>query len=313
MDFATRPAQLVLTAFVARRYYLDDRSKVEIANELGLSRFKVARLIDAARASGLVRIEIADPGAIDVDLSTKLQSAFGLRHAVVVDTPDGDPTTLRQDLGKAAAALLTEIVTVDDVFGLAWSRSVSAMTNALTQLPNVPVVQLTGALVRPGVDDNSVDLVRHAARVSGGAAHFFYAPTIVSDPATARALHKQPEIARTFARFRSVTKAVVGVGLWAPDESTVHDATEAKTRRELHRRGVCGEVSGILIDANGDPIESDLTNRMIGISAAQLRAIPEVITLAYSTARAPAVKAAIRGGLVNSVITHTSLAHALLT
>src|SRR3954454_5672393 len=268
MDFAARPAQLVLIALVARRYYIDDKSKVEIADELGLSRFKVARLIDAARASGLVRIEIADPGAIDVDLSTQLQAAFGLRHAVVVDTPDSNPATLRQDLGKAAAALLSEIVTTGDVLGLAWSRSVSAMTNALTHLPTVPVVQLTGALVQPGVTDNSVDLVRHAARISGGAAHFFYAPTIVRDPATARALHKQPEIARTFARFSSVTKAVVGVGLWASGESTVHDATDPKTRRELRQRGVRGEISGVLVDIHGDPVRSELTNRMIGISAA---------------------------------------------
>jgi DNA-binding transcriptional regulator LsrR (DeoR family) len=312
MDFSSRPAQLVLTASVARRYYLDGRSKVEIADELGLSRFKVARLLDAARAGGLVRIEIADPGAIDVDLSTRLQEVFGLQHAVVVDTPDGNPATLRQDLGKAAAELLGEIVTADDVLGLAWSRSVSAMTDALTRLPTVPVVQLTGALVQPGVADSSVDLVRNAARVSGGAAHFFYAPTIVPDPATARALHKQPEVARTFARFSSITKAVVGIGLWAPGESTVHDATEPRWRRELPRRGVRGEVSGVLIDANGHPVESDLTNRMIGISADQLRAIPEVIGLAYSTARSPAVLAAIRGGLVNSVVTHPSLAKALL-
>ena len=38
----TGPAQVVLTASVARRYYLDGRSKTEIAEEFGLSRFKVA-------------------------------------------------------------------------------------------------------------------------------------------------------------------------------------------------------------------------------------------------------------------------------
>ena len=37
------PAALALAALVARRYFLDERSKVEIAGELGLSRFKVAR------------------------------------------------------------------------------------------------------------------------------------------------------------------------------------------------------------------------------------------------------------------------------
>jgi len=39
------PAALARAALVARRYYLDERSKVEIAGELGLSRFKIARLL----------------------------------------------------------------------------------------------------------------------------------------------------------------------------------------------------------------------------------------------------------------------------
>jgi DNA-binding transcriptional regulator LsrR (DeoR family) len=312
MDFTGRPAQLVLIASIARRYYLEGRSKIEIAEELGLSRFKVARLLETARASGLVHIEIANPDRIDVDLSTRLRDAYDLQHAVVVDTPDDNPTILRERLGNAAAELLSEIVTADDVLGLAWSRSVSAMTNALNRLPTIPVVQLTGALVQLDVADSSVDLVRQAARISGGAAHFFYAPTVVPDPATARALRKQPEVARTFGRFGSVTKAVVGVGLWAPGESTVYDAANEKVRRELHRRGVCGEIAGVLIDADGRPAESDLTERMIGISAAQLRAIPEVIGLAYSIARSPAVQAAIRGGFINSLVTHPSLARALV-
>ena len=68
-DGARGPAHLVLTASVARRYYLDGRSKVEIAEEFALSRFKVARLLEDARSSGLVRIEIGHPGVVDVELS----------------------------------------------------------------------------------------------------------------------------------------------------------------------------------------------------------------------------------------------------
>lgn len=312
MELTSRPAQLILIASVARRYYLEGRSKIEIAEELSMSRFKVARLLETARASGLVHIEIADPDMIDVDMSARLQDAYHLQHAVVVDAPDDDPTILRERLGNAAADLLSEIVTSDDVLGLAWSRAVSAMTNTLSRLPEIPVVQLSGALVQPDVADSSVDLVRQAARISGGAAHFFYAPTIVPDPATARALRKQPEVARTFGQLGSVTKAVVGVGLWAPGESTVYDVTDEKVRRGLHRRGVCGEIAGVLIDADGRPTKSDLSERMIGVSATQLRAIPEVIGLAYSVARSPAVQAAIRGGFIKSLVTHPSLARALV-
>ena len=52
------PGDLALATTVARRYYLDDRSKIEIAAELKLSRFKVARLLELARSSGIIRISI---------------------------------------------------------------------------------------------------------------------------------------------------------------------------------------------------------------------------------------------------------------
>src|SRR5919112_3247053 len=125
------PARVVLTASIARRYYLDGRSKVEIAEEFGLNRFKVARLLDLARESGLVRIEIRYEGEIDVDLSARLQERFGLQHSIVVDSPDDDVLSLREHVGRAAAELLAEVITPQDVLGLAWARSVSAMARML--------------------------------------------------------------------------------------------------------------------------------------------------------------------------------------
>ncbi|HKQ42932.1 MAG TPA: sugar-binding domain-containing protein [Pseudonocardia sp.] len=306
------PAQLVLTASVARRYYLDGRSKVEIAEEFALSRFKVARMLDDARSSGLVRIEIGHPGVVDVELSARLMEALGLTHCVVTDTPDDHPASLREHLGAAAAELLTEIVTPDDVLGLSWGRSVSAMAGALRALAPVPVVQLTGALARPGVDDSSIELVREVARVSGGPAYYFYAPMAVSDPMTARALRGQPEVARAFGLIGSVTKAVAGVGAWAPEQSTLYDATGEAERLELGRAGVCAETSGVLIDDDGAPLPAPLTERIIGVTAAQMRAIPEVIGIVYGLAKARAVLAAVRGGYVDSLVTHSTLATALI-
>ena len=302
----------MLTASVARRYYLDGRSKVEIAEEFALSRFKVARLLDDARSSGLVRIEIGHPGVVDVELSARLMEALGLTHCVVTDTPDDHPATLREHLGAAAAELLTEIVTPDDVLGLSWARSVSAMAAELRVLAPVPVVQLTGALARPGADDSSIELVREVARVGGGPAYFFYAPMAVSDPVTARALRGQPEVARAFGLIGSVTKAVAGVGAWEPEQSTLYDATGEAECDELRAAGVCAEVSGVLIDDGGEPVSAPLTERMIGITAAQMRAVPEVIGIVYGLAKARAVSAAVRGGYVDSLVTHSTLATALI-
>ncbi len=309
---ALRPAQLVLTATVARRYYLDRRSKVEIAAELGLSRFKVARLLEDAHAAGLVRIEIGHPGAVDVELSGRLQESLGLIHALVLDTADEDDALLRTQLGAAAADLLGEIVTCDDVLGLAWARSVSAMATALHSLAPVPVVQLTGALTRSDIDDSSIELVREVARVAGGPAYFYYAPMVVGDAATGAALRRQPEVARAFGRIASVTVAVAGVGAWDAGSSTLFDALTPAERAELRRLGVCADVSGALLDSAGATVASALSARVVGVSAEQLRAVPEVIGICYGVSKRQAVLAAVRGGLVDSIVTHATLAHALI-
>ena len=311
-DEHTGPAQVVLTASVARRYYLDGRSKTEIGEEFGLSRFKVARLLDTARQTGLVRIEIRHEGEIDVDLSARLGERYGLRHSIVVDTPDDDPEHLREHVGRAAGRLLAEIVTPQDVLGLAWARSVGAMARTLPRLPGTAVVQLTGALSLPDGPATSVDVVRDVASASGGVAHCFYAPLTVADAVTARALRRLPEVARAFGQLPRVTKAVAGVGLWEPGQSTLYDTAAEPDRTALRELGVCADISGVFVAADGTPVPTELAERMIAISAEEMRAIPEVVVVPYGTRKAMAVRAALRSGLVSGIVTHTSLARAVL-
>jgi DNA-binding transcriptional regulator LsrR (DeoR family) len=312
-ELITGPAQLVLTASVARRYYLDGKSKIEIADEFKLSRFKVARLLDDARSSGLVRIEIGQPGAIDLDLSGELRAAYGLVHAIVVDTLEDDPLALRRLVGKAGAELLSEIATRSDVLGLGWARALISMRSALGGLAAHSVVQLTGALSRPDVDDSSIELVRDVARIANCPAYRFYAPLIVNDAPTATALRGHPQVARAISMFPKVTKAVVAVGAWEPGASTIHDAITPPERKALLRLGVHAEVSGVLLDTDGAAVHAPLTERMICIDAADLGRIPEVIALVYGPQKVSATRAAIRGGYVNGIVTHASLAKALLS
>ena len=307
----TGPAALVLAATAARRFYLEGVSKSDIATELGLSRFKVARILDWARATGLVRIELDTRGEIDLDLSVRLRAAHGLRHCVVIDAPQDDDVLLRTALGRAAAELLAEIVEPGDVLGLAWARSLMAMRTSLTRLAACDVVQLTGALSLPS-DDSSIELVRDLARRSNGEGFFYYAPMVLPDEATARALRTQPDIARAIERYPDVTKAVIGVGAWQRGLSTVVDALTEQERREVYDLGVRAELSGVQIDGEGNSVTTPLTDRVIGITADQLHAVPDVIAVAYGTAKVDAVHAGMRGGFITSLVTHAGMGRALL-
>lgn len=306
---------LVLAATVARRYFLEDRTKVQIAAELSLSRFKVARLIDLARSSGIVRITIATPGAVDTELSVLLRERLGLGRALVVNTVDnGDNgATARGHLADVAATLLNEVLTPSDVLGLGWSRAVLATAARLTRIPACAVVQMTGGLTSPDVTASLIDAVDGLARRGGGRGYSFYAPMFVSDPASAEVVRRQPETAAAFARFPDITRAVIGIGSWQPVHTDLHDVLSADERAALHRAGVLADLSGTFLDAAGTPLTMPHSRRVVGIDAAQLKAVPDVVCIAYGKERATAVRAAVRAGYVTTLVTTAALAQELLT
>ena len=310
---ADRPSEVVLAARVARQFYLEGVSKVDIADRLGISRFRVARLLDCAREAGMVHIEIGLPGgSLDAGLSAELCSAFGLEQAFVFNFPDDEQALLRRRLGEAAGQTLMDLIRPGDVLGMSWSRVLSGLAAALTQIPPCPIVQLTGAVPPPDGRD-LLDLVRSVARVGGGPAHVFYAPMILDDAQTAAAVRRQGDIAGAFALVPSVTIAVVAIGAWAPGLSTIYDAVTPTERDALAVLGVRAELAGVFIGEDGRPVATPLDSRMIVTPGPVLERIPFVLSVAYDVAKSTAVCAAIRGGLVHGLVTHTSLARALLS
>jgi DNA-binding transcriptional regulator LsrR (DeoR family) len=307
-----RPSEVVLAARAARQFYLEGLSKVDIADRLGISRFRVARLLDAARESGMVRIEIGLPGGtLDAGLSAELCSVFGLQHAFVFNLPDNDVPALRQRLGEAAGQALMDIITPEDVLGMAWARSLSGLTAALTRFPPCPIVQLTGAVPQPDGSD-LLDLVRGVARVGGGRAHVFYAPMIVADPETAAAIRRQPDVADAFALVPSVTMAMLSIGAWQPGLSTIYDALTPAEREAMAGIGVTTDIGGAFFDASGAPLATPLDSRMIVTSGPELASIPNVLAVAYGIGKSSSVLSVLRGKVVNGLVTHTSLARDLL-
>jgi DNA-binding transcriptional regulator LsrR (DeoR family) len=84
-----RPLQRIQAITVARRYFMERQTKRGIGKDLGISRFKVARLIDEAIEEGLVRFEIDDAGELDAQLSDRLREKYSLRNALVLAGPHG--------------------------------------------------------------------------------------------------------------------------------------------------------------------------------------------------------------------------------
>jgi DNA-binding transcriptional regulator LsrR (DeoR family) len=307
-----RPTELVRAAAVARSYYLDGRSKSEIAEEFGISRFKVARILDQAKDAGLVRIEIRPPAGIDDALSERVRKQFGLRHVIVVAVEGGNEIELRSALAHTATALLSEIVTEGDVVGIGYGRTLTIMAQTMDALARCPIVQLTGALLGVNRDENSVELVRQISGRNGGPAYPMYTPQVLPDAATAATLRKQPEVAETYRQFSHVTKAVVAVGSWDPPSSQLYDSLTEDERGVLLKQGVAAEVCATLLDAQGNIVAPEFSERCISITGKQLHAIEDVIAVAGGVDKVAAVRSVVVGGYAKSLITDTVLARALV-
>jgi DNA-binding transcriptional regulator LsrR (DeoR family) len=309
-DHRDSKAALRLAAAVARRHYLDGRSNLEIAAELGLSRFKVARLLDRARAEGLVRIEVVDPYAVDDRLSARLRDALGIRRALVLGAV-ADPRT---EVGALAARHLRDVLEPGCTVGIAWSRATQALVEHLRLAP-CTVVQLCGVIPKVAAADDevhNVELVRQAARQCHGTAVTFYAPLVLPDAAATAMLRRQPGIADALRFCEQLTAAVISIGQWEPGASTVHDALPYRERVAFGRAGAVAETAGMLFDGRGRQLRDGLQKRVVAITERQLRRTPEVVALVCEPERGPAIRSLMRSGLVSTLITHRAVAERLL-
>lgn len=302
---------IMLAATIARRFYIDGESKSEIAESIGLSRFKVARMLEQSVREGIIRFEIVTPSSFNHELSEELRKAFGLRRVVVVDLLEEDETmaVMRQSVGRAAAEVLSELVEESDVLGVGWGRTLSVMSEELRSIAPCLVVQMAGIV--GSINENSLELARKISQVGGGQAYPLFVPLIVQDAQTAESLRSQPGVSAALELAGKITVAAVAVGSWNPPESQMMAALTLQERDELQEKGVVAEILSTLIRADGS-IVTDLLERSIAASLETLRGIPELILIAGGARKADAVRAVIAAGLGTTLVTDNRMAERML-
>lgn len=294
---------------VAISYYLEDKSKTEIATQLGLSRFKVARLLEQARDDGLVRITIAD-GVIRGQLPGQLAQHLQLDRVIIVAGSE-DQAVNREALAQAAASYIRRSLRPGGVFGFSWGRTLSRIGAFIELLPASTLVALTGT-VGTDITQSPVEVLRGIAGRSQVRTMSIFAPLLVESASTAIALRQDPAIASVLETYRHLDLAVVSVGSWAPPITQLIDSLSDSDRAELDREGARAEMVGIFVRDDGRPIEADLTRRRISISAEQLIAVPQVLAVAGGLEKVPAIAAVARSRLITALITDERAARALL-
>jgi DNA-binding transcriptional regulator LsrR (DeoR family) len=307
-----RPLQRIQATTVARRYFVERQTKIQIAEDLGISRFKVARLIDEAVEAGLVRFEIDETGEIDTQLSDRLRRKYGLRNALILAGPDLPCSALFEPLGRAAAALLEEILIDGCVLGVAWGRTLAATAKAITRLPKISVVQVAGGLTTLEFPQNSADLVSRMAAAGDGTAYPIFLPMWVEDASLVKRLRTEPSVAQVLERYDRIDVLVSGIGSWNPPVSCLYDAFSKAWKRQVLAAGVRADLCATLIDDTGGVVPSPLDKVGLALNAKQIRRIPERVAIAGGLEKASAILAALKGKWITTLVTDAGVARRLL-
>lgn len=291
---------------VAKLHYEADMSQVDIARQLGVSTATISRLLQRARAEGIVRIEVLDL-ATPEGITTQLVEALGLRDAAVIETPSaGALAALAAPLG----ALLKQAgLTAGSVVALGWGRAIRQVIQAgLPRIPGVLTVAATGGMQQQAAHFQINEFVRLAAEELGGTPHFIHAPYLPSSELREVFLG-DAAIRDSVALWDRTDVAIVGIGL--PHAINPPEASAA-TLSEQALFHAAGDVIRHYFDAEGTLIPWEGEGRMIAMSPAQLRAVPLVIGVAASPEKAKAIIGAARARLINALVTDTKTAQAIL-
>jgi DNA-binding transcriptional regulator LsrR (DeoR family) len=298
---------------IARTYYEDGLTQSQIGRRFGLSRIKVSRLLKEARDRQLVQISIIPPDDPNADLERHLEAAFGLKEAVIVTPPSYDVDTIRRALGEAAALYLVRCLTGREVIGVTWGTFLLATVDALSiqNWPAIRVVQTLGGLGQPEAATHGADLARRTAQALGGRPRLLSAPGIVASKEIRDALLADPQISDTLALGASADVALVGIGALVPGVLAARLLPKHDVAR-LRVEGAIGDVGLRFFGPEGESIQDELNDRIIGLELEQFRQIARVVGVAGALDKFEAIRGALRGGLVNVLVTDDRVAMTLL-
>jgi deoxyribonucleoside regulator len=298
----------------ARLYYLDGLPQSEVARFAKVSQAKVSRLLAAARQRGIVRISVAEYEPRNHALERRLRSQLGLNAVAVIKTLEGATAEdARRVVGHFGAAFVGALLPPKSVVAIAGGRTIRELVQLLPEDKerHLTVIQAMGSIDSTIGPADALELGRILARRSGGRFQALHTPAFVPDRKTRDALLALAQIRSVREQLAQAKVAIVGVGTLTDSVFAARNVFSLRDVEELGDCGAVGEICGRFYDKNGRECVSSWRDRVLSIDLEQVRRIPQVIGVVAGGDRSAAIEAAIRGGLLKTLVIDEQIARLL--
>jgi len=299
---------------IARLYYEHNFSQEQIAKKMEISRPGISRLLQQAREMGIVRIKIVDPSHSGTRLEAKLKDKFGLKNVIVVPN-DSSSTQIKKHLGEATVRFLDGLVNKNTVLGVSWGTTMQEVAKSFKRksVDGMVVVQLNGGVSKAGYDTHASEVAQKIAEKCSATPYLLPLPAIVDNADLKQAIMNERNISRTLEYAINADVAIFTIGLFNQDSVLVKaDYFEPDEINDLIKKGAIADICSRLITDKGEICSQELNQRSIGIELENLGTKKYSIAVAGGKEKLPAIRAGLKSGIFNVLITDEWVATQLL-
>ena len=285
----------------------------QVAEQLGIGRTTVIRLLEESRKRGEVKIWIEDGEAGLVELAVALEQHYGIDEVIVVPA-QGGAEQAATSVGLALGKFLSETIQDNTTIGVGWGRTLTASLASFhpPRHSGIRVMSLLGGSVETRFA-NPVEFSWRLAGALDAACYLFPAPLVVDSAETRRRLIEDCGLDQIYALAEAMDLAIISVGDINRDStSLVRHLISPALHDQLVDLGCVGDVMCNFLDGEGRTVDHPVNERIMSIGLDTLARARHKLIATGGKSRAPALRAAIRRIGCNTLITDESAARALL-
>lgn len=303
---------------VARLYHTHEMRQTDIAKRLQISQSRVSRLLAQAEDASIVRTVVAVPPHVHAELEERVEALYGLSEVHIIDAVSDNEEELGKDLAHTMATLLQDVAfEVRTIALTSWSKTMRTMIDVMLPMRTrcKHVIETLGDLGPPSLQHATARSTQQFAALTGAQPVFLRTPGVAASLEMKELLLSgDPHAREALQMLDSVDLALVGIGAdevdpdLRPGDNFFTDEQFARVR-EL---GAVGEVCLHFLDADGNPIDSELEDLVVGITREQLRNARHRWAVAGGARKHRAIRAAAAGGWVDTLVTDAATARFLV-
>ena len=296
-------------------YYEQGLTQAIIAKKMGISRPVISKILQQAKESGVVSISIKDESAYAVELGLRIEQKYQLDDVIVVPTNEQKQSqSIKKEVSRIAAFYLKERLNVEMSIGLSWGTTLADMIDEMPycSFPTINVAPLVGGVSSEHLYFDTNHLVFRLAEKLNSRCQYFYAPALAESIELATVLNKSQLVSKALEQAKHVDFAIIGVG--NPNESSTWKRLgyiEANELQIIKETGVKGDAVASLFDKNGQTVNNEISQRMLGIKVEDLVNIPDVMVIGCGEEKAESIKPLLIGRCCSILVIDQTIAEAL--